>query len=44
MAQLPAAATVAIACDEIYLVDDGNSAVSLPESSFAGRVARALAV
>lgn len=27
---------LAIACDEIYLVDDGNSAVSLPEVSLLG--------
>ena len=30
---------LAIACDEIYLVDDGNSAVSLPEVPSARRVA-----
>jgi benzoyl-CoA-dihydrodiol lyase len=27
---------LAIACDEIYLVDDGNSAISLPEVSLLG--------
>src|SRR2546430_10746400 len=27
---------LAIACDEIYLVDDGNSAVSLPEVPLLG--------
>ena len=27
---------MAIACDEIYLVDDGNSAVSLPEVPLLG--------
>src|SRR5438309_1676608 len=27
---------LAIACDEIYLVDDGNSAVSLPETALLG--------
>src|SRR5204862_2509301 len=27
---------LALACDEIYLVDDGNSAVSLPETPLLG--------
>jgi benzoyl-CoA-dihydrodiol lyase len=27
---------LAIACDEIYLVDDGNSAISLPEVPLLG--------
>ena len=34
---LPAAGyELAIACDEIYLVDDGNSAISLPEVPLLG--------
>ncbi len=31
---------LALACDEIVLVDDSNSAVSLPETRAAGRAAR----